>query len=73
MAPDRHINKWEALRFERGLTQREVAEGSGISLSTLIRVEKGTQRPGAGVVKAAADYFGVQVTDLMAPDEKAAA
>lgn len=56
------------LRFERGLTQREVAEGAGISLSTLIRVEGGKQRPGAGVVKAAAEFFHVPVTDLMWPD-----
>jgi len=65
------MNAFRRLRYERGLTLREVSEGSGVSMSTVIRIE-GDQKPGAATVKSLADYFQVEVTDLM-PDEPRAA
>lgn len=68
------MNRFGRLRYERGLTLREVAEGSGVSMSTVIRIE-GDQKPGAATVKSLADYYKVQVSDLLPaePDTKAAA
>lgn len=63
------MNRFEQLRYERGETQREVAVGAGVSVSTIIRLERSRSKPNAAVAKALADYFGVQVTDLMPLDE----
>jgi transcriptional regulator with XRE-family HTH domain len=65
------VNRLQQLRYERGLTQQQVADGSGVSQRTLVRLERDAQRPSARIAKRLADYFGVQVTDLM-PIEEAA-
>jgi transcriptional regulator with XRE-family HTH domain len=63
------MNRWELIRYQRGLTHREVAEGSGVSLSTVIRLERNDQKPGAATVKALADFYVVSVAELLAePD-----
>ena len=66
------MNRWELIRFEKGFTHRQVAEGSGVSLSTVIRLERNGQKPGAGTVKALADFYGVSVADLLGLEEAAA-
>jgi transcriptional regulator with XRE-family HTH domain len=62
-------------RLNSGLTQRALARRAGVTLSTVQRLEA---RQGArpANAKKVADYFGVQVTDLLPPlddDGKAAA
>lgn len=64
------MNAFERLRFERGLTLREVSEGSGVSMSTVIRIE-GDQKPGAATVKALAGFYGVSVAELLGLEEVA--
>jgi transcriptional regulator with XRE-family HTH domain len=70
------LNRWRLLRYERGETIADVASSSGVSASTLLRLE-GTEgyRPSATIAKALAEYYGVSVGELLAdsPDRKAAA
>lgn len=54
------MNALVALRYQRGLTQQEVADGAGIGRHTLHRLESGdVARPQARVVKALADFYEV--------------
>ena len=65
------MNRFLALRYERGITQAQLAKGAGVSRGTLWAIERGTT-PSAPVAKALADYYGVTVADLLAPAEDAA-
>ena len=67
------MNRFERLRFEHGMTQREVSEGSGVSLSTVIRLERGARKAGAGTAKALADFYGISVAELLDSDTEATA
>jgi transcriptional regulator with XRE-family HTH domain len=59
-----------AARLNQGMTQRELAAKCGVSLTVIQRLEgDGGAHP--RTAKKVADYFGVQVTDLL-PLEKAA-
>ena len=54
------MNALLALRYQRGLTQQEVARGAGIGRQTLHRLENGfVDRPQARVVKALADFYEI--------------
>jgi transcriptional regulator with XRE-family HTH domain len=62
------VNRFKQLRYERGLTQQQVANGSGVSLSTIIRLERTDGKPlkpGAATVKRLAGFYGLKVTDLV--------
>lgn len=59
------INPYELLRHEHGLSVDEVAEGSGLSSRTIIRLERGPVRPNAKTIKALADFYKVPVASLM--------
>lgn len=62
-----------ALRSERvnlGLSQRALAEMCGVSLTTVQRLEAGRSATPANAKKVA-DFFDVQVTDLMPVKEAA--
>jgi transcriptional regulator with XRE-family HTH domain len=75
-APFQDLNRWALLRYERGLTLTEVADGSGVSTSTLKRLESDDKRPNAPTAKALADFYGLSITELLAdpdPETKAAA
>lgn len=61
----------EHARLNRGLSRRQVADEIGISQMTYRRVEEGLPVHPASAKKIA-DYFGVQVTDLMPATEVAA-
>jgi transcriptional regulator with XRE-family HTH domain len=67
------VNRLLQLRYERGLTQQQVADGSGVSERTLVRLERDAQRPSARIAKRLADYFGVEVTDVVPAEPRAAA
>jgi transcriptional regulator with XRE-family HTH domain len=52
------------LRYERGLTQADVAQGSSVSARTLTALENGAQ-PSALVAKRLADFYEVTVGELL--------
>lgn len=60
-----------AARLNAGLTQRELAQATGVPYPTVQRLEAGLGARPANAKKVA-DFFEVQVTDLM-PIEKEAA
>lgn len=58
-------------RLNRGLTQRGLADATGVPYPTIQRLEAGLgARPSNA--KKIADYFDVRVTDLMPLDREAA-
>lgn len=61
------MNRFGQIRYKRGLSLREVAEGSGVSRSTVIRLENGAKAT-APVARKLADYYKVQVSDLLPAD-----
>jgi len=69
------MNRYERLRFERKLTQQQLADAAGISRGTVIRLEQArTPKPTQAVANALADYYKVPVSELLAePDTKQAA
>lgn len=70
------MNRFELLRYERGLTQGEVADGSGIPVRTVRSLEDANAgRPSAPTAKALADFYGMTVAELLelpTDDRKAA-
>jgi transcriptional regulator with XRE-family HTH domain len=59
-----------AARLNQGLTQRQLAVACGVSLTVIQRLEgDGGAHP--RTAKKVADYFGVQVTDLLPLKEAA--
>jgi transcriptional regulator with XRE-family HTH domain len=58
-------------RFDRGLTLNELAEKTGVSRSTLIRIEQGAV-PNAPVALAIAEWLGTKPSELW-PEEATAA
>lgn len=54
-----------AARAERGLTQEQVANAAGLSLSDVGRVERGARDPGIQVLAKLAKGLGVTVEDLV--------
>jgi len=50
------------------LTLAELAESSGISVSTLSRLESGHRRPGLEHLLALAHAYGVPIEDLLGPE-----
>lgn len=61
------IGKYLAdLRAEKGISQRELAEKSGISNTEISRLESGKRvNPSPATLKAIAEAFGVEYSDLM--------
>jgi transcriptional regulator with XRE-family HTH domain len=53
------------LRKERGLTQRGLAEASGVDPATISLVENGKRRPHLETLDSLAMALGVEVTDLI--------
>jgi DNA-binding XRE family transcriptional regulator len=76
MASDnRHEFSLRKARVNSGHSKRSLARELGIAYGTLIRLERGQPVHPANA-KVVADFFGVQVTDLMpapAPDDDKAA
>ena len=53
------------IREENNLTQKQVAEGSGIPLRTYQRYENGEREPSISTLIALADYFKVSTDYLL--------
>jgi|GEM_PF-4785296 len=69
------MSRWEALRYARGVTRAELARETGISRSTLERLERPdspgrqqTKTPTAPVASALARFYGVAVEQLLNGD-----
>nr|WP_321239379.1 helix-turn-helix domain-containing protein [uncultured Tolumonas sp.] len=56
------------LRLQRGWSQEQLAEFSGLSIRTIQRIERG-QNPGLDSLKSLAAVFEVQVSDLHSAPE----
>jgi len=67
------MNRFQVLRYERGLTQREVAEGAGISRGTVMRLEQlRDPKPSGPVATALAEFYGLSLAALLGADREAA-
>lgn len=53
------------LRNERGLSQKELAEGIGISQSAIAKIEPGRNEATASTVRKLAKFFGVSTDYLL--------
>lgn len=53
------------IRQERGLTQEQVADAAGLSLSDVGRIERGQRDPGVRVLTRLAHGIGVPVAVLL--------
>jgi transcriptional regulator with XRE-family HTH domain len=63
------MNRFEQLRYERGLTQQQVADGAGVSRKTIARLERAPHmRPNAAVAHALARFYGLTVSQMLDPD-----
>ena len=49
------------LRNERGLSQKELAEGIGVSQSAIAKIEPGRNEATASTVRKPAKFFGVSI------------
>lgn len=67
------MNRLELLRYERGLTRRDVSEGSGVPERTVRHVEREAHRPSPKTAKALADFYEITVAELLGVDERSAA
>ena len=61
----------QALREDRGISQRELAKVLGVSTSTIGNYEIGLREPGFEMLEKMADYFNVSIGSLLG-DERAA-
>ena len=52
------------LRQEKGLTQPEVAAGTGISLRAYQNYERGLRDPQRAALIALADFYGISLDEL---------
>lgn len=59
------------LRGERGMTQEELADRSGLFRTYLSRIERGTANPTLSMLHALATAFRVDVTELLLPPGEA--
>lgn len=58
--------KLRRLREERGLTRRQVEDGTGVSQTNLWRIESGDiENSRIGTVKVLADFYGVTVAEII--------
>ena len=57
-------DRLSALRREKGLTLRELAEQVGITAAALSNYEKGQKEPSLGYAKKLAQYYGVSLDEL---------
>ena len=58
-------NQFKKVRIEKGLTQKQVADGIGIAEQAYQRYEYGRTVPSALVLIALADYFDVSLDYLV--------
>lgn len=56
-----------SLRRRRGLSQQQLAEGTGLSRSAIGMYETGRREPDMDTLRLFADFFHVEPGDLLAP------
>ena len=54
----------KGLREKKFLTQRELSTASGVAVSTIVRLEKGQQKPNFGTIKRLSAALGVGPEEL---------
>ena len=69
IALDRVGSRLQRLRKERGVTLRDLAETTGISTSTLSRLENGQRRPSLELLLPLAQAYRVPLDDLVGAPE----
>ena len=57
------------IRAEKGMTQKDVAEGADMLIPTYSRLERGQANPSLGSMYRVATALGVEVRDLLQPSE----
>lgn len=62
------MNRFALMRYERGMTQQELSDASGIKLRTVRSLEVGDPRPSAPIAKALADFYKVPITEILGLD-----
>lgn len=68
------MNRFYALRVERGLTQEQVADGAGLSRATVIGLEtRRDPRPHGTTVTKLADFYDLTVEQLLGLEHTEAA
>ena len=58
------MNNLKTIRIAKNLTQKQVAEGSGVSISVYCRYEIGERTPSLRAASAIAAYFGCSIDEL---------
>lgn len=58
-------HRLKELRNQRGVTQKQAAEGIGMVQATLSKYESGEQTPGASILPDIANYYGVSCDYLL--------
>jgi transcriptional regulator with XRE-family HTH domain len=59
----------EHARRDAGLTRKELAERAGLAPSAISQYEHGTRSPGAVQLAAVCKVLGLQVEEVMVPDD----
>lgn len=60
------VNRWQVIRYERGLSLEDAARISGIAKGTIYRFEHGkVRRPHARVARALARLYDVTIDDIL--------
>lgn len=63
------MNRFELLRYEKGLTRGELASAAGVSERTIRYLETvEVVKPAAATAKALADFYGISVATLLGVD-----
>lgn len=65
------MNRIRELREERGLTQSELGEATGIHRTAIARFELGNRKVNVNVARKLCDYFGCSMDDLLNRPETA--
>lgn len=63
--PDAFSGRLETLRRERGLTAKAVADGSGVSETSLSEFQNGRRMPSAEALAQLSQFFGVSADYLL--------
>lgn len=64
-------NRIEEKRKERGMTQKQLAQGLGVSRQTIISLENGKYNPSILLAHSIARLFDAQIEDIFIFEEEA--
>lgn len=68
------MNRFERLRYEKNLTQQQVADGAGVSRGTIIRLEGHRDpKPSVDVARRLATFYEVSLDELLGLEQPEAA